>query len=39
MLDAVRHQQRIAWISNQRREALRDTDGPLDDAQQHYAAI
>ena len=37
--DTVRHQQRIARIGNQTRQALGDPDAPLGSSQQHHAAI
>ncbi len=37
--DAVRHQQRVARVSDQRRQSLRDPHAPLGGSQQHYPAV
>ena len=37
--DAVRHQQRIARIGDQRRQPVGDPDTPLGRSQKHHAAI
>jgi hypothetical protein len=39
VLSTVRHQQRVAWISTQRRKAPGEADGPLDGSQQHHPII
>ena len=39
VLDAVPHQTRIAWVDNQRRECLGNTDTTLGRRQQHHAAV
>jgi hypothetical protein len=37
--DAVRHQQRIARVGNQRRQPWGKSDAPLGSGQQHHAAV
>jgi hypothetical protein len=37
--NAMRHQQRVAWVGDQRREAIGDADGRLDGGQQHHTTI
>jgi hypothetical protein len=39
ILDAMRHEQRIARVGDHRREARGDPNGPLHSGQQHDAAI
>ena len=39
LLDAVRHQQRVARVRDQRRQLLRDAQPPLGSGQEHHAAV
>ena len=39
VVDAVRHQQRITRVGDQRRQPLRDPHTPLGSGQKHHAAI